>query len=104
MIVIVTFEDYPDGSAGAIRCKSFANAYTKFGYEVTVIHKGQFEKDVCPRVISCYDANKYKKYFCFERNVISHLNKLQKDNTIEAVLFYRQLELYLSYGIYGHIV
>lgn len=88
MIVIVTYENYPDGSPGAIRCKSFAEAYIKLGFEVVVIHKGQFEQKDNPVAISCYDSNRIKKYFGFSNKVINRLDELKKRDSIQAVLTY----------------
>lgn len=88
MIVIVTYENYPDGSAGAIRCKSMADSYMQLGYDVVVIHKGKFKQEYNPKVISCYETNRIKKYFCFEQNVRLQLENLQKRNQLTAVLTY----------------
>lgn len=88
MIVIVTYENYPDGSPGAIRCKSFAETYVKLGFEVVVIHRGQFEQNDNPVAISCYDSNRIKKYFGFSYKVIHCLDELKKSHTIQAVLTY----------------
>lgn len=88
MIAIVTHERYPDGSPGAIRCRSFAESYIKLGFDVVVIHKGTFMQDVCPKVFSCYDANRYKKFLCFERNAIGILEVLKNQHPLKAVLTY----------------
>lgn len=89
MIVIITYENYPDGSPGAIRCKSIADAYTSFGFDVSIIHKGLFKTEGNnPTVISCYDSNRIKKYFGFSYKVIHCLDELKKRHTIQAVLTY----------------
>ena len=88
MIAIITYERYPDGSPGAIRCKSFAESYIKLGFDVIVIHTGTFTQESNPKVVSCYDPNRYKKYFCFERNAIGILEDLKKQHFLQAVLTY----------------
>ncbi len=89
MIVLITYENYPDGSPGAIRNVSLAKAYNQLGYRVTVLHKGKYSdtKD-SPRVISLYNSNHYKKYYQFGKQVLYHLNVLQKQEAIEAVIIY----------------
>ncbi len=54
MIIIVCYENFPNGSPGAIRVNSFAQAYVKFGYEVAIIHKGEYVSYGAPEVYSCY--------------------------------------------------
>lgn len=87
MIVIVAYENYPDGSPGAFRVASFAGAYVDFGYDVVVIHKG--ESVVVknnPQEVSFYNKNKYRKYFCFTNQVIKQLNELKETKQLEAVI------------------
>lgn len=89
MIVIITYEIYPVGSPGAIRCKSFVEAYASLGFDVLVIHRGQFEqRDTNPIVTSCYDSNRIKKYFNFSNNAIHCLEEFKKRYNIQAVLTY----------------
>lgn len=88
MIVIITYENYPNGSPGAIRCASFAHAYANFGYNVTVLHKGVESSNSNPNVVSLFNGNKYKKYFNFPRNIVKQLNDIRSSNDIEAVIMY----------------
>lgn len=88
MIVIVTYEAMPDKSPGAIRCNSFAQAYAKMGQEVVVLHKGKFISDANPKMISCYNDNRYKQYFGFSRTVKQHLDNLIQKSKIDAVITY----------------
>ena len=88
MVVFVTYENFPDGSPGAIRCKSFVDAYLKLGYDVTVIHKGILQNEYYPHFLSCYKPNKLKKLLLFERTVKKHLEQLKRSSTIDAVIIY----------------
>lgn len=88
MIVIVTYENYPDGSPGAIRNASFAYALSNLGYKVLVISKSKFVSDANPFAESLYNKNKYLKFFLWPYNVIRHLKKLKMSDSLDAVICY----------------
>lgn len=88
MIVIVTYEEMPDNSPGAIRCNSLAQVYIRLGYDVYILHKGAYSSNTNPITISCHNNNRFIKYFGFSRIVISHLNELRRSSRIDAVITY----------------
>ncbi len=88
MIVIIAYENYPDGSAGAIRCESLAQMYVDLGYDVLVCHKGMYTNLGNPQVASFYRENKYIKFFCFSRFIVRKLNLLKQTKKIDAVISY----------------
>lgn len=88
MIAIVTYENYPDGSPGAIRNHSFATALSQMGHNVEVIHKGEETHRSSIRQKSLYRNNKYSKWLLFWWRVISELRKLHKSEGLDAVIIY----------------
>ena len=89
MIVIVSYENYPDGSPGAIRNRSFAEAFAQMGKEVVIIHKGNYSsssEDVS--VESLYHDNRYNKLLFFAFRTISKLKQLRKMGKLDAVVVY----------------
>ncbi len=92
MIIIVCYENFPNGSPGAIRVNSFAQAYVKFGYEVAIIHKGEYVSYGAPEVYSCYHKNKYKKFFSFSDSAINTIEKIRASQNVEAVISYGLFE------------
>lgn len=88
MIIIVAYEALPDCSPGAIRCISLASAYSSFGHKVIIFHKGILSSAGNPEIVSCYKNNKFKKKFGFSKNVIKHLDLINRTSKIEAVITY----------------
>lgn len=88
MIAIITYENYPDGSPGAIRNHSFATALTQMGHNVVVIHKGKETHKSVFRQKSLYRSNKYSKWLLFWWRAIIELRKLRKSEGLDAVIVY----------------
>ena len=88
MIALITYENYPDGSPGAIRNHSFATALAQMGHNVEVIHKGEETHRSAIRQKSLYRNNKYSKWLLFWWRVISELRKLHKSEGLDAVIIY----------------
>lgn len=88
MIAIITYENYPDDSPGAIRNHSFATALAQMGHNVEVIHKGEETHKSAFRQKSLYRRNKYSKWLLFWWRAISELRKLHKSDGLDAVIIY----------------
>ena len=88
MIALITYENYPDGSPGAIRNHSFATALAQMGHNVEVIHKGEETHRSAIRQKSLYRNNKYSKWLLFWWRAISELRKLHKSDGLDAVIIY----------------
>lgn len=107
MIVIAGYEAMPDHSPGAIRCSSLAQAYIKLGYDVYIFHKGMYSSEINPITISCHNDNRVKKFFGFSQTVISHLNELNQDSKIDAVItygFFKPIHKWCKINNIRHIV
>ena len=82
MIIIVTYSNYPNGSASAIRYATFEQAYRDMKYDVAIIDK--FINGMQHSNESRWA--KYKRYLLFSYNVIKSIRELMLLHTIDAVI------------------
>ena len=66
MIAIITYSDFPSGTAGAIRVATFAHTLIDMGYEVAVFHKSKYYNGNSPIISkSIYSDYKYSRFWLF---------------------------------------
>ena len=88
MIAYVTYEEYPDGSPGAIRGKSFVDTLRSIGKDTIVLHRGEMSSNEHPKIISLFSRNRWNKFLFYSCRVIYQLEKLRKSDNLEAVIIY----------------
>lgn len=90
LIVLITQERYPEGSAGAIRICNFANTLEKLGYRTLVIGLGLETRGICRfsdiAYISLRNKSKLITYAQFALRTLYIIKKLRKKREIKAVV------------------
>lgn len=86
MIAIITYSDFPNGSPGAIRYATFAQAYSDMGYRVAVLQKWSERDNGKVNVLNLYSRNRYSRYCLFGYRIITSLRRLGREERIESVI------------------
>ena len=86
MIAIITYSNYPKGSAGAVRYATFAHTYADLGYKVVVLQKLSDCDDGKIKVENLYSSNRYSQYYLFGYRVVTSLKRLRREENIDGVI------------------
>ena len=85
-VIIVTYSNYPNGSAGAIRYATFAETYSDMGYEVIVFSKTRCDNNLRNQIETFDSGNRYIRILLYPFRILSRLKYFKSQKDISGVI------------------
>lgn len=85
-VIIITYSDYPNGSAGAIRYATFAETYSDMGYEVIVFSKTKCDNNSRNQIETFDSGNRYVRLLLYPFRILGRLKYFKSQKDISGVI------------------